>query len=387
MSPNSHAAKTPGARKSISRNLLTRLSKHYQTEGLAQPSKKSGGRRSNTRSLKYQDTEAVKKFICHYAEDHAVSLPGRLPGFKREDIRLLPSAIPKSGIYRQYADHANQAGLRVVGASTFRQLWLELCPYIVMAKPMTDLCWRCQRNNGRIFRGTFITDEEKNDLILEQQRHLSQVNGERQLYQQMTAEAKEVVQQHGLQRLQPSQPEIYKAFKDGNFSVQLIESNPFVRIPVDQTTEITVNRDTQTVGGTTKFSLKSGAVSKYYLTAEYRSAFLTKLRNMVQHNRRGTDHLDLQKSRLQKDEELVTSVEETLANWANPFKCNTDLMNIASGTIASKEIAEDLKNAHTMGETDYATFKRERLESDEPTKKFHDPMKKASLKTFGSAAK
>ncbi|KAL8558866.1 hypothetical protein ACOMHN_054297 [Nucella lapillus] len=177
----------------ISRNLLTRLSKHYQTEGLAQPSKKSGGRRSNTRSLKYQDTEAVKKFICHYAEDHAVSLPGRVPGFKREDIRLLPSAIPKSGIYRQYADHANQAGLRVVGASTFRQLWLELCPYIVVAKPMTDLCWRCQRNNGRIFRGTFITDEEKNELILEQQRHLSQVNGERQLYQQMTAEAKEAV--------------------------------------------------------------------------------------------------------------------------------------------------------------------------------------------------
>ena len=42
---------------------------------------------------------------------------------------------------------------------------------------------------------------------------------------------------------------------------------------------------------------------------------------------------------------------------------------------------------HTKGETDYATFKRERLESDEPTKKFHDPMKKASLKTFGSAAK
>ncbi|KAL8586706.1 hypothetical protein ACOMHN_038692 [Nucella lapillus] len=193
---------THGTNSHISRNLLTRLSKHYQTEGLAQPSKKSGGRRRNTRSLKYQDTEAVKKFICHYAEDHAVSLPGRVPGFKREDIRLLPSAIPKSGIYRQYADHANQAGLRVVSASTFRQLWLELCPYIVVAKPMTDLCWRCQRNNGRIFRGTFITDEEKNELILEQQRHLSQVNGERQLYQQMTAEAKEVVQQHGLQRLQ-----------------------------------------------------------------------------------------------------------------------------------------------------------------------------------------
>ncbi|KAL8590114.1 hypothetical protein ACOMHN_034344 [Nucella lapillus] len=101
--------------------------------------------------------------------------------------------------------------------------------------------------------------------------------------------------------LAASQPEIYKAFKDGNLSVQLTESHPFGRIPVDQTTEVTVNRDTQTVGGTTKFSLKPGAVSKHYLTAEYRSAFLTKLRNMVQHNRRGTDHPDLQKSRLRKD--------------------------------------------------------------------------------------
>ncbi|KAL8624538.1 hypothetical protein ACOMHN_005840 [Nucella lapillus] len=120
--------------------------------------------------------------------------------------------------------------------------------------------------------------------------------------------------------LAASQPEIYKAFKDGKFSVQLTKSNPFGRIPVDQTTEVTVNRDTQTQQrGTTKFSLKPGAVSKYYLTAEYRSAFLTKLRNMVQHNRRCTDYPDLQKSRLQKDEELVTSVEETLVNWANPF--------------------------------------------------------------------
>ena len=167
----------------------------------------------------------------------------------------------------------------------------------------------------------------------------------------------------------------------------LTESNPFGRIPVDQTTEVTVNRDTQTVGGTTKFSLKPGAVSKYYLTAEHRSAFLTKLRNMVQYNRSGTDHPDLQKSRLQKDEELVTSVGETLANWTNPFECNTDLMNIATGTAASKGVAKDLKNAQTKGKADYTTFKRERLESNEPTKKFHDSMKKASLKIFGSAAK
>ena len=118
---------------------------------------------------------------------------------------------------------------------------------------------------------------------------------------------------------------IYQAFRDGNFSVQLTESNPFGHIPVDQTTKVTVNRDTQTVGGTTKFSLKLEAVRRYYLMAEHRSAFLTKLRNMVQYNRSGTDHPDLQKSRFQRDEELLTSVEETLANWTNPFALNAIL--------------------------------------------------------------
>ena len=68
-------------------------------------------------------------------------------------------------------------------------------------------------------------------------------------------------------------PEVQKAFKESSFSVQLSSSNPFGRIPVDQTTEVTVNKDTQNPGGTTRFSLKHATVQRYYLTAEYRSAF------------------------------------------------------------------------------------------------------------------
>ena len=76
--------------------------------------------------------------------------------------------------------------------------------------------------------------------------------------------------------------EAQKAFKEGSFFVQLASSNPFGRIPVDQTTEVTVNKDTQNPGGTTRFSLKPATVQRYYLTAEYRSAFLGQLRNSHQ---------------------------------------------------------------------------------------------------------
>ena len=66
-------------------------------------------------------------------------------------------------------------------------------------------------------------------------------------------------------------PCVYEAF-NGQFSVNF--NNPFGRIPVDQTTEVTVNKDTQTPGGTARFSLKAGAIKRYYITFEHRSAFL-----------------------------------------------------------------------------------------------------------------
>ena len=69
-------------------------------------------------------------------------------------------------------------------------------------------------------------------------------------------------------------PRVYEAFKAGQFSVQMSNNNPFGRIPADQATDGTVNKDTQTPGGTARFSLKAGAIKWYYITSEYRIAFL-----------------------------------------------------------------------------------------------------------------
>ena len=47
--------------------------------------------------------------------------------------------------------------------------------------------------------------------------------------------------------------------------VQLGPKNPFGRIPLDQAVEETVNKDTQTAGGTKGFILKPVAVSCYLI--------------------------------------------------------------------------------------------------------------------------
>lgn len=177
-------------------------------------------------------------------------------------------------------------------------------------------------------------------------------------------------------------PEVQKAFKEGSFSVQLASSNPFGRIPVDQTTEVTVNKDTQNPGGTTHFSLKAATVQRHYLTAEYRSAFLGQLRNMVQASNSETQHTELQSSRIKKDEQAVSSIVDLIQGWVNPFSESQDLISISTAKKAPREIATDLKTAHAVVERYYANFKEERMEKTPQIRKFHDPLKTNKLKTF-----
>ena len=84
-----------------------------------------------------------------------------------------------------------------------------------------------------------------------------------------------------MSRLHVDHPGVYDEFTKGAFSVQIGDKNPFGRIPVDQAIEETVNKDTQTPGGTKGFSLKGGAVRRYYLNAEYRRKFLWQIREMT----------------------------------------------------------------------------------------------------------
>ena len=185
-------------------------------------------------------------------------------------------------------------------------------------------------------------------------------------------------------RLKTDHPEAHEFLQNGGFSVQLGSRNPFGRIPVDQTIEETANKDTQTPGGTKGFSLNPGAVSRYYLTAEYRSSFLHLLRDAV-----GTSkstkfhHPDLSISRIKRDERDVISLMELLeSSWVNPFSESEDLLSIPTGIAPPDNIARDLLQAHDIGGKAYIEFREERLEADPPKKRFHDPLRKKDLKTF-----
>lgn len=179
--------------------------------------------------------------------------------------------------------------------------------------------------------------------------------------------------------MEGEQPEIYEFLNGDGFSVQLSKQNPFARIPVDQTIEETVNKDTQTAGGTKGFSLKPGAVSGYYLTAEFRSSFLHILRDAVGTSQTTfASHPDLSKSQILKDEHDVKSLMEMLeSNWINPFStANSGLTVISTGEAAPENIATDLLRAKDYGTKAYEEFRNDRLEADPPITKFDYRLKK-----------
>lgn len=139
-----------------------------------------------------------------------------------------------------------------------------------------------------------------------------------------------------MSNLSEEHPDVLQYLRSGGFSVQIGEDNPFGRIPVDQTCEETVNKDTQTPGGTKGFSLKPMAISKYYLVAEFRSLYLKNLKEMLHLRSSGTQHNDLKRSRIQKDEADVQAILSTLEGWVSPFEGQQDLICLSTGKVNHK---------------------------------------------------
>ena len=119
---------------------------------------------------------------------------------------------------------------------------------------------------------------------------------------------------------------------------------------VDQSIEQTVNWHTKTSGGIIGFSLRSGAVQRWLITAHERAAITHCCQEMagLKSGSELTLHKELQSTRLQRDEQDVRSVMEMIESWVDPFNESTDcLVNLSSGIRASVDIESDMLNAHS----------------------------------------
>ena len=64
----------------------------------------------------------------------------------------------------EYKPSADDAGLKAAAFSTFCILWKKLTPHIMVMKPMTDLCWICQKNSMVIMRSAHTPEAENSQV-------------------------------------------------------------------------------------------------------------------------------------------------------------------------------------------------------------------------------
>ena len=92
------------------------LAKRYRANGL---SLRIHGNKKRLPSSAFsaQTIECVGKFIMNVAKGQALLLPRRVPGSKRIDVKLLPSSMTKSHLWKSYQGACAAVGQEAVGYS------------------------------------------------------------------------------------------------------------------------------------------------------------------------------------------------------------------------------------------------------------------------------
>jgi len=133
--------------------------------------------------------------MLNFGEEHAVYLPGRIPGHRDTNILLLPSFNTKYLVYKVYVQACVADDIGHIGKSLFFQLWNELVPYIVVSKPMADLCWVCQERNQYAVHMREGDEEQAlvqaNIAVEEHMQHLRNAFDEHNYYKRQCEKARE----------------------------------------------------------------------------------------------------------------------------------------------------------------------------------------------------
>lgn len=84
----------------IGKDRLRLVKEHYLSNGLE--TRVHGNRKRLPHNyVSIEVINNVVKFLQNYAEENAILLPGRIPGYKRDDIKLLPSSCSKAVSYKK----------------------------------------------------------------------------------------------------------------------------------------------------------------------------------------------------------------------------------------------------------------------------------------------
>lgn len=189
----------------VERKKIHKIARSLDTEGFL-PRKHGNAGKAPHNSLTVTDRERIKTFLTKYASDHALPLPGRLPNYKSEKVLLLPSDTTSADVHSIYEQLAEEMNFRSVHLRTFQRTWHDLCPFITIMKPCTDLCQRCQVFSHQLSMVANMNDEEKEHVLSEYSQHVSDAKQQRDHYRQQCTNSKDTFVSLPERSKQPGNP-------------------------------------------------------------------------------------------------------------------------------------------------------------------------------------
>ena len=184
----------------LSDSRFRRLKEHYQNHGIS-PRTHGNAKRLPENTLSQSTIEGVHTFLSNYVEENAICLPGRIPGFKNDDIKVLSSSESKTSVWRIYDATCETSDMRAVSCRKFLQLWEQFYPNVVVAKPMTDICLTCQQNTSKLQRAANLSDREKSECVKAHQDHLNCAQTEREHYKNSCTNSEKALETIGTETL------------------------------------------------------------------------------------------------------------------------------------------------------------------------------------------
>ena len=79
--------------------------------------------------------------------------------------------VTQKAVWVQYKLSCDEAGLQAAAYTTFTSFWRQLAPQIKVMKPMSDLCWVCQKNSMAIMRVANRLDTAKPEVNYTSHEH------------------------------------------------------------------------------------------------------------------------------------------------------------------------------------------------------------------------
>ena len=174
---------------------LENLIKHYSSEGITTRVHKLS-HQSPHNQTSFDTIQRIKTFIELFTDNHALPLPDRLPSYKDYRVMLLLTDMMKVFVYNQYIKTCERENFEQgkVSRWTFQRIWNDVCPYVSVMKPATDLCFDGQQNATLVLRSANLPEGVKSQRLEDAQKHLALAKMQRHHYNDQCKLAKQTLE-------------------------------------------------------------------------------------------------------------------------------------------------------------------------------------------------